>query len=212
MKKGLTIVIATLVVFAMILAGGGASADDMIVGRDIEITGVGVINADIELKTEPGYGGLALSERISTPGSGFNEPSLMKYASSFELGYYNDNDTVNSSSELEYESVAKIINAKRTVYTRNYKLGAVMGMVSKGNTDHEISMYMDDYSSTAEVEGDSSGRLKLFEKVTSMEDMHSDLSYDVIELNGEYTVRWNAYAEYYVYPEDTVLSDWLGCP
>lgn len=212
MKKGLTILIAVLVLFGVILAGGGASADDVVVGRSVEITGVGEINADIDLQTESGYAGLSLSERISTLGSGFKEPSIMEYGSSFELGCYNDNDTVNVTSELEYESTAKIINAKRTVYTRNYNLGAVMGMAVKGDINHEIGMYMDDSLSTAEIIGDSVGRLKLFEKVKNPKDTHSSLSCDVIELNGSYNVIWNAYAEYYTYPADETLSNWLGCP
>jgi hypothetical protein len=212
MEKRLTMLIAALVVFGVILAGGGASADDMIIGREVKITGVGVINADIELKTEPGYTGIALTERVSTPGGGFEDLSMIKYFSSYELGYYNDNDTVNSSSNMEYESVAKIINAKRSVYTRNYMLGAVMGVKSKGDTDHEIFLYSDDYSSTAELEGNSIGKLKLFEKVISLEDKHSVLSYDVIELDGKFNVSWNAYAELYTYPEDEIISNWLGCP
>lgn len=212
MKKGLIMLVAAMVVFGLLSYACVVCADDVMVGRDVEITGVGTINADIDLRTEPGYVGLGLSERITTPGGGFEELSLMKYESSFELGSYNDNDMINSSSELEYTSTVKVINAKRALYIRNYKIGAIMGMSSEGNTDHETIMYMDDSSSVAEIEGDSEGRLKLSEKVKSLKDTHTDLSYDIIELVGNFTVKWTAYAEYYTYPEGELSGDWLGCP
>ena len=208
MKKELTILFIVMLIAGMIIAVAG---DDILIGREVEISGIGVINADLDLDTTSDFSGLILCERISTPGAGFREASEMKYYSSFDIGLYNKNDTANSSSVLEYESVAKIINAKRAVYSRNYMLGAIMGMKAKGDTNHEVSMYSDDFMSTAEIEGGSIGHMMLFQKVVDIKDHHSVIASDVITLDGNYNLKWNAYAERYAYPEDE-NNAWLGCP
>lgn len=211
MKKGLTVLMAVLIILSMSLAGGSASANDLLIGREVQITGTGVINADLTVGTGGGYNsGMELNERISTPRGGFAEYSAMKYFSNFEVGIYNISNSSNSSTEIGYESISEILNAKRTVYTSNYALGSVMGMKANGDTEHKIAMFTDMYSMEAEVSGESIGKLKLFNKVVDTTDHHLVLAYDAIDLDGAFNINWSAFVEKSTYPASGV--DWLGCP
>lgn len=210
MKKGLTILIAAMLALGLLIAGSSAVTKDMLIGREVSIEGVGTVNADIELATQPHCGGLKLSESISTPGGGFAGESLMQYSSSFEVGMWNI--TGKAAGDIEYSSNAKLLNVKRNAYMKNYEIGAVMGFKSRGDSENEVAFFTEDQSMEAEINGEMSGDLTLFQKVVSTKDYHTYLAYDVIALDGNYVYDWSAYAEMLEYPEDEADNDWLGCP
>ena len=209
MKKGLTIFIAAILALGLLIASSSAVTEDMIIGREISIEGVGTINADIELATQPYCGGLKLSESISTPGGGLAEKSFMQYSSFVELGIYNT--TGNSTAELEYISNAKLLNVKRNAYMKNYDIGAVMSFKLQGDSENEVAFFTDNQSMEAKIRGEIVGELTLSQKVVSTKDHHTFFIRDVIDLLGNYKYNWSAYAEKNEYP-GAGNNEWLGCP
>ena len=209
MKKVLTILIAAMLVLGMLIAGSSAVTEDMLIGREVSIEGVGTVNADIELATQPYCGGLELSESISTPGGGFAGESLMQYSSSFEVGMWNI--TGNATGDIEYSSNAKLLNIKRNAYMKNYDIGAVMSFKLQGDSENEVAFFTDDQSMEAEIRGEIVGELSLFQKVVSTKDHHTFFIRDVIDLVGNYKYDWSAYAEKNEYPA-AGGNEWLNCP
>lgn len=216
MKKGLTMLVAAMVILGLICVIGSAAAADVVMGRSFSAEGTGIINLELGVATEQWNSGLTLDERMSTPGGGLNGNghTYMKYSSAFALDRYNvtNNATDNSTTELEYSSDAKVANAKRTVYTKNYVLGAVMGFKNEGYSNQEINMYSEDTIMEVEISGVNIGNLILFEKVVDVINTHAVLVYDVSELQGEFSYNWTAYLEEEHYPAGDVAPDWLGCP
>ena len=210
MKKGLTICLVVLMILSLTTAMVSASGEDLIMNREFTVEGIGVVNIDLEVATLPGYNGVKLNERMSTPGGGFIAPSMVQYYSSFDVGIYNV--TGNVSTELEYKSTSGIINSKRTIYMKNFDLGAVMGFKTQGNNEQDISMYAEDASMEVEISGDVAGKMKIFQKMVDVRDKHSLLIYDVIDLTGNYTYDWSGSIENWVYPGADEDKDYLGCP
>ena len=210
MKKRLTMLVAAIVVFGLVCIIGSAAANDLIIGRELEIEGTGVVTAELRIDTQTYYPGVKLGEDLSTPGGGYNGLSSTRYASSFEVGVYNT--TGNATSELGYMSSARAVNVKRSLYSSNYVLGSVMGFKSIGNSEQDAEIYTDDSGMGADISGKILGKLKIYNKVVDLEDHHAVIVRDVIDIAGNYTYAWSAYDEMVFYPEAEVGNDWLGCP
>ena len=210
MKKGVTILLVILIISGF-FTGMIAASEDLLVGREFSVEGIGVVASDLEVGTKPYYSGIKLDERISTPGGGFTEPSWIQYSSSFEMGIYNVTGA-NSSAEIEYTSTSKILNVKRMVYMKNYDLGAVMGVKTRGDSEQEVSIYSEDLTMEAEVSGDITGDLTLFTKAIDTRDRHNVITRDVIDLSGEFEYDWSAWIEENQYPAGENDKEWLGCP
>jgi hypothetical protein len=212
MKKGLTLLMAAMIL--SIVFSGVALATDVMIGRSLSINGTGVVNLDLEVATEQWNSGMKLDERLSTCGGGIGtEYSHLIYSSTFALDMYNvtNNATDNSTTVLEYCSDAKLSNVKRTVYTRNYILGGVMGFKNEGDNNQEITMYSEDVMMDVEIFGKNIGVITLFQKVVDVNNTHTGIVYDVSELIGGYAYNWSAYLEEANYPA-AGDREWLACP
>lgn len=214
MKKELTILIACIILLTVF--SGVVSATDVMLGRSFSAEGTGIVNMDLEVATEQWSSGLKLDERMSTLGGGItgNEYTEMRYSSTFALEMYNVtcNTTDNSTTILDYSSETKASNAKRTIYTKNYILGGVMGFKSEGNSDQMINLYSEDAAMEVEISGKNAGDIALFQKVVDVNNTHNVLVYDVSELKGEFSYNWSAYVERLEYPAAECNEDWLECP
>ena len=202
--------ITFIVVLGLICAIGIVAADDLIIGREVEIEGSGVINTELRIDTCAYHPGVKLGEDLSTPGGGYNGLSNARYAASFEVGMYNY--TGNMTSDLGYMSNVRTLNAKRSLYLSDYTMGAIMGFKSIGDAEQDIEMYTDNSGMSADYSGKILGRMKMFNKVIDIDDHHVVIVSDVINMAGNYTYKWSAYDERVVYPEDEVDADYLGCP
>lgn len=212
MKKLITMLAAGILL--LIAFSGVALATDVMIGRSFSINGTGVVNLDLEVATEQWNSGLKLDERMSTRGGGIGtEYSHMIYSSTFALDMYNvtNNATDNSTTVLEYCSDAKLSNVKRTVYTRNYILGGVMGFKNEGYSNQEINMYSEDVVMEVEISGKNIGDITLFQKVVDVNNTHAVVVYDVSDLVGNYVYNWSAYIEEANYPA-AGCEDYLACP
>ena len=212
MKKGLTILAAGI--FLLIAFSSVALARDVMIERSFSINGTGVVNLDLEVATEQWNSGLKLDERLSTRGGGIRtEYSHMIYSSTFALDRYNvtNNATDNSTTVLEYSSDAKLSNIKRTVYTRNYILGGVMGFKNEGYSNQEINMYSEDVIMEVDISGKNIGDITLFQKVVDVNNTHAVVVYDVSDLVGNYAYSWSAYLEGVNYPA-AGCEDYMACP
>ena len=210
MKRELINLVAIIVIFCAII-GNVAALKDMLIGREFSVEGVGVINSDLEISTQKSFNGIELSESISTPGGGFIKPSEIQYYSAIDVGMFNM--TGNSSGEVECRSTLKMYNIKRSMYLKNYDLGAVMGLKTIGGTEQEVSYYSEDSSMETAVSGNVSGKLKLFQKVVDVSDRRTVLMRDEINLKGAYVYEWNAFLDSNEYPaSDEGSEEWLGCP
>lgn len=221
MEKGSTMLVAMVIstmlvamtigiMLMCVIASASANTEDLIIGRSMEIEGVGIINSNLDVSTEPHFTGLELVEELFTISGGYNGISGMKYLSSFELEMLNA--TGNVSTGLEYSSTAEIENCKRTVYLKNTNVGAIMGVRSYGDSSSEISLYSDDSIVSAETSGNIIGKLKLFNKVIDTSDKRTIITRDITGLEGLYNYSWSAWAERNLYPADEENGDWLGCP
>jgi hypothetical protein len=210
MKKGLTTLILTMAILGLICTITAVAADDLIVGREVEIEGTGVINAELRINTGVNHPGIKLGEDLTTPGGGYNGLSNASYASSFEVGMYNDSGNV--TSELGYMSNARVTNAKRSLYSSNYVIGTVMGFKSFGSSEQNAEIYTDNTGMSADFSGKILGRMKMFNKVVDVEDPRTVIVRDIVGIAGNYTFEWSAYDEIVSYPESEVGGGYLDCP
>ena len=208
MKKGLTILIAILFILSLTTVIGVA-LEDIKIGRTFAVGGIGSINSNLEIATQPHWKGIELSESISTPGGGFIQPSKIQYYSTVEIGMYNV--TGNDLNEVEYYSTIKTLNINQNVNIKNYDLGALMGVKTRGEGEQKITFYSGDSTMVGEIDGNVSGSLKVFQKVVDTQDKHTVLIGDEINLKGDYVYEWSAFTEKYIYSVDD-NGEWLGCP
>jgi hypothetical protein len=130
-KKGLTILIAAIVITGLICVIGSAAAD-MNIETELRASGNGSFSRDMEVQ--------------------------MKYASS--LGVYMGNSTEfenETVSEITYAQTAASTNAKQRVCSSNYDIAASQGFSTEGHTGKSFETVMDDHVSEFEIEGKVSG-------------------------------------------------------
>ena len=208
MKKELTILITILFILSLTTVIGAAS-EDIKIGRTFAVGGVGSINSNLEIATQPHWKGIEFSESISTPGGGFIQPSKIQFYSTVKVNMYNV--TGNDLNEVKYHSTIKTLNINQNVNIKNYDLGALMGVKTHGGNEQETAFYSGDSTMVGEIGGNVSGSLKVFQKVVDVQDKHTVLIDDEINLKGDYVYEWSAFAEKYIYSVDD-SGEWLGCP
>ena len=209
MRRGLTVFVAVLMVSASLFPL--VLADDMIIGGSFSAEGVGVVDISLQIASEGrGQAGIKLDEQLYTPSLGLKGPTHMSYDSSFELGMYNVSG--NTTTDLEYTSSSIIANSKRSVYAKNYILGAAMGFKSEGDTDQSINIYTEDSMMEVDVSGLIKGEITLCQKVVDANATRVIRVHEVSELIGKYNYNWTRYVESVIYPEAEMTNDWLGCP
>jgi hypothetical protein len=206
MKKGLTILIAVLMLASVI---GTAAAVDLEIGRELIVKGTGSFNCDLEVQTEKGYEGQKLEETLYTRWMGTNGNSAISYSSNLEVFISNITGD-NRTAEIMYAQTAQTTNAKQLLCSEDFTLGAAVGFYSKGDNIKSFELFTDPDLSEFEIEGTIEGRLKLMRKVIDPVSMTSYMQ-EVIQLDGEYTYAWNAFAEQSGYPE-AGCDDYLACP
>ena len=208
MKKGVTIIITILFILSLTTVIGVA-LEDIKIGRTFAVGGIGSINSNLEIVTQPHWKGIELSESISTPGGGFIEPSKIQYYSTVNVGMYNV--TGNDLNEVKYHATIKTLNINQNLNIKNYDLGALMGVKTRGEYEQEITFYSGDSTMVGEIGGNVSGSLKVFQKVVDAQDKHTVLIGDEINLKGDFVYEWSGFAEKYLYQVNDT-SEWLGCP
>ena len=207
MKKGLTILVAILIVSGIF---GSAAAVDLEIGRELSIEGVGSFDCDLEVQSESGYAaGQKLEETLYTRWMGTNGDSTIQYKSNLEVFMSNITGD-NRTNEIAYAQTAQISNAKQFLYSSDYTLGVGVGFYTKGDTMKSFELFSDPDQSLFDMEGTIDGRLKLMQKVVSPENRTRYMK-EVTQLDGEYRYAYNTYVERSGYPEGG-CGEWLSCP
>jgi hypothetical protein len=184
MKK----VITVMVIFGLICAVAPVAADDLMIARELEIEGKGVIIAELRVDTGADHPAIKLGEDLSTLGGGYSGLSSVSYSSSFDVGMYNT--TGNATSDLGYISRGHITNAKRSLYSSNYVIGSIMGIKTIGNTEQNIEIFTDNGGMGADFSGKILGKLRISNKVVDMNNYHIVIVSDTINIAGNYR-SWN---------------------
>lgn len=210
MKKGLTMLVAAIVVLGLICVIVSAAANDKNIGSVFTVKGTGLIDASLEVNTADSYSGLALSQYVYTPSLGMGGPSYLEYTSEFELGMYNVTGE-NRTHDLTYTEDGIVSNVRHSMSIKNYAIGSVMGFKYTGNGSQVVEAYADNSLSEIAIEGQIEGKMKVYQRVRDPK-TRVDLSREMNELIGKYGYSFNANAEEYNYPASDLNGDWLGCP
>jgi hypothetical protein len=210
MKKGLTKVITAMIVLVLAFGAGVTiiSADDMLIGRELEIEGVGIVDIDLEVQTEKYCDGLKLSDRTYTPAGGYRGPTYVLYSSELEMGRYND--TENVTMDMEYTQTINIENAKGKFSSKNYLIGSATGYKYAGNVKQDMSVYTDNSLSETIISGSVEGDMTLAQKVVDPV-TRIVIVKDVSNFIGTFNYNYSAYIEHTTYPASG-NEDPLGCP
>lgn len=207
MKKGITILIAALIVSACV---GGAIAEDYDLATELQINGTGSFDRTLKVQTELGYMGKTLDEDYYTRWMGTDGDSNLQYDSSLEVYMGNSSEFEDERiTTIDYAQTAFSTNAKQLVCSKNYDMGASQGFSTKGNIMKSFEVGMDDTVNEFDFEGSVNGRLRLMQKAVDPVSKVIYLDEDT-RLDGRYDVMWLGYIEKISYPEGD--EDWLGCP
>lgn len=208
MKKGITILIAGLIIFGAVI--GVAVAEDYDIATELSINGTGSFDRTLNVQTELGYAGKTLDEDYYTKWMGTDGDSNLQYDSALEIYMGNSSEFEDQRvTTIDYAQTAFSTNAKQLVCSKNYDMGSSMGFYSKGNLMKSFEVGMDDTVNEFDIEGSVNGRIRLMQKVVDPVSRVVYLDEDT-RLDGRYDVDWYAYAEKISYPEGE--EDWLGCP
>lgn len=208
MKKGITILIAAMIVFSASI--GVATAEDYELSTELMVNGTGSFDRTLKVQTELGYMGKSLTEDYYTKWMGTDGASKIEYDSALKVYMGNSSEFEEQRvTTIDYAQTAFSTNAKQLVCSKNYDMGASQGFYSKGNLMKSFEVGMDDTVNEFDLEGSVNGQLRLMQKVV---DTVSGIIYldEDDRLGGRYDVGWTAYAEMISYPEG--CEDYLGCP
>jgi hypothetical protein len=210
MKKVLTIFVVAMAILGLFCSSISAAGYDRNIGSSFSISGMGIIDALLEVNTDDNYSGLSLSQNIYTPSLGLKGPSLLAYSSVFELGMYNVSGE-NRTLDLTYSEDGLASNVRHTMNIKNYQIGSVAGFLYTGNGTQNIEAYSDNTLSEIAIDGMIEGEMRLSQKtvdpITGVV-----LSRDVTEFEGNYDYSWSTYSQLIDYPASKGLNDWLLCP
>lgn len=208
MEKGITVLIAALIVFSAAI--GTAAAEDYDIATELSINGTGSFDRVLGVQTELGYLGKTLDEDYYTRWMGTNGDSKLQYDSTLEVFMGNSSEFEEQRvTTIDYAQTAFSTNALQLVCSKNYDMGASQGFYAKGNLIKSFEVGMDDTVNEFDFEGSVNGRLRLMQKVMDPVSQVIYLDEDV-RLDGRYDIDWYAYSEKISYPEGK--EDWLGCP
>ncbi len=208
MKKGLTILIAALIVASALV--GSTIAEDYDISTELAINGTGSFDRELNVQTELGYAGKSLEEDYYTRWMGTDGDSKIQYDSILEIFMGNSsafNDTKVTS--IDYAQTAYSMNTKQLVCSKNYDMGASQGFAAYGNSMKSFEVGMDCTVNEFEIEGSVNGRMRLMQKAVDPVTRIVYLDEDT-KLDGQYDFDWYGYIEKISYPEGE--EDWLGCP
>jgi hypothetical protein len=206
MKKGITILVVILMLASVV---GLVTAEDLEIGRELTVKGVGSFDCELKVQSEKGYEGQKLEETFYTRWMGTNGDSAISYSSNLEVFMSNITGD-NRTAEIMYAQTAQTTNAKQLLCSEDYALGAAVGFYSKGDMTKSFELFTDPDLSEFEMEGSIEGRLKLMQKVVDPINMTRYMQ-EVTQLDGKYIYAWNPFAERSGYPE-AGCADWLACP
>ncbi len=211
MKKGLTMLIAAMVIFGAIgTVAAQAGASNVEVGSTLEIVGIGTMDRDLLAQSEWGYNGQRLTETMYSRWMGTDGLSNVSYSSDLNV-YIGASDTHEdeNTTEISYGQTAVTSNMKQKVCSQNYEAGVVSGFKLDGMSGRTFEIGMAPDSNYIEFEGAVDGSAVLKHMVV---DPTSRLKVvkEVTRLDGRFDIAWDAFGEKLVYPGDE--GDWLGCP
>lgn len=208
MKKGLTILIAGLIIFG---AGiGVAVAEDYIIETETGINGTGSFDMDLTVQTEKGFSGKKLSESFYTRFMGTDGDSNIQFNSALEVFMGNSTEHENESiTDIAYAQTALSTNAKHFARFANYDVGASVCVATKEDSVILFEGVMEDNVNSFELEGSVAGYARMTEKVVDPITRVKYLDKDT-RLWGRHVFNLNSYVEQVSYPEGD--GDWLGCP
>ena len=211
MKKGLTMLIAAMVIFGAIgTVAAQAGASNVEVGSTLEIVGIGTMDRDLLAQSEWGYNGQRLTETMYSRWMGTDGLSNVSYSSDLNV-YIGASDTHEdeNTTEISYGQTAVTSNMKQKVCSQNYEAGVVSGFKLDGMSGRTFEIGMAPDSNYIEFEGAVDGSAVLKHMVV---DPTSRLKVvkEVTRLDGRFNIAWDAFGEKLVYPGDE--GDWLGCP
>lgn len=214
MKKGLSILIAVLVILSAMGAIGAIAAEEdglnIDVGSYLNVEGVGVMDSSVLVQSEWGYAGQRLSEDMYSGYRGTAGMSNVSYTRDLNIfvGASDTQEDVNTT-EISYASTVYTTLMKRKICSQNYDAGVVSGVKTSGISGSVLEIDMTPDANYLNYEGEVVGKTKLSHMVV---DPTSRLKVvkEVTNLKGAFGIDFNAYAEKLVDVGDE--GDWLGCP
>ncbi|AJP62051.1 hypothetical protein [ANMV-1 virus] len=180
-----------------------ANASFLEVTEDIAIVGNGSFERDFGVQSSPGYDGQKLFESV-LPVYSVHGNYATSYRSNFEL-------IMSDNSSIFYESASKLSNSKHYLASKNYKLGVYTGFDFIGAQNKTFSFEASPSLSEAIVSSKAEGRSVLHFRVVNLTDHHIRNVDDVVWMEGNYDIDWNALVLNWDYPE-AGDDDWLHCP
>lgn len=208
MKKGISVLMAVLIVFGAVI--GVAVAEDYIIETETGINGTGSFDMDLTVQTEKGFGGKKLSESFYTRFMGTDGDSNIRFNSALEVFMGNSTEHDNESiTDIAYAQTALSTNAKHFARFANYDVGASVCVATKEDSVILFEGVMEDNVNSFELEGTVSGYARMTEKVVDTTTRVNYLDKDT-RLWGRHTFDLNHYVEMTSYPEG--CGDYLGCP
>ena len=208
MKKGLTILIAALVICSAFT--GMVTAEDYDIVSELSANGTGSFDRTLGVQTELGYAGKTLDEDFYTRWMGTDGDSKLQFDSTLEIFMGNSPEFEDKKiSTIDYAQTVYSTNAKWEVHSKNYDIGASQCASTKGNMMESMEVGMDDTLNEFEFEGSVNGRARFTEKavdpVSKVIYLDDDTSFD-----GRFDILKYSAIEKISYPEGE--EDWLGCP
>jgi hypothetical protein len=210
MKKGITILIAAMVL-SIAFSGVAAAGDyDVEVGSNLKIVGVGTLDRELLAQSEWGFGGQKVSESTYTKWIGTDGISKIDYTSDLNLfiGMSDEHEDTNVT-EISYAQTSGMTNMRSTMCSRNFEAGVASGFTTVGTSvkSFEINMYPDSNSIDFEgaINGSARFRHVVVDPVTRLKVVK-----EITDVEGEFSIDWRAYGDLLSYPGDE--GDYLGCP
>jgi hypothetical protein len=209
MKKGITILIAVMILLSALIVV--TAAEDYIIETETSINGNGSFDMDLGVQTEKGFAGKKLSESFYTRFMGTDGSSNIQFNSALELYMGNSTEHENESiSDIAYAQTALSTNAKHFARFSNYDVGASVCVATKEDSVMLFEGVMEDNVNSFELEGSVTGYARITEKVVDPTTRVKYLDKDV-RLWGMHKFSSNHFVEKVCYPEGGD-GDWLGCP
>jgi len=208
MKKGITILIAAMVIVGTVI--GVVTAEDYDIVSESSINGTGSFDITLKVQTELDYMGKSLTNDFYTKWMGTDGDSDLRYNSALEVFMGNSSEFKDKRvTEIDIAETALSSNGKQRFCMENYDAGVSHGFTSNGNLIKSFEGGMLDNLNEFEIEGSVYGRMRLMQKVVDPVDRTMYLNED-IRLDGKYDFMKYMFAEKISFPEGD--SDWLGCP
>ena len=209
MKKGLTILIASMILLSVVISS--TAAEDYIIESEMAINGTGSFDIDMGVQTEKGFAGKKLSESFYTRFMGTDGNSNLQFNSALEIYMGNSTEHDNESiTDIAYAQTALSTNAKHFARFSNYDVGASVCIATKEDSVVLFEGIMEDNVNSFELEGSVTGYARITEKVVDPTTQVNYLDKDT-RLWGRHVFNSNHFVEKVSYPKGG-LGDWLGCP